>query len=92
MPYTGLLAVLTSLMTEPRFAKIRLLITSRQYLEIEQGLKPHTIAVSMSNKDVQGDIRIYVGSKLHDTPKFRAWPPSLCQEVEVALSEGAKGM
>jgi len=91
-PYTGLLAVLTTLMTDSRFAKLRLLISSREYLDIEEALKPHTVAVSMSNEVVEGDIRIFVGAALRSNPKFQSWPPLLYREVEVALAKGARGM
>lgn len=92
IPYIGLLAVLRCIMTESRFDKIRLLMTSRQYLDIEESLKPYATAISMANHLVQEDIRIYVASQLRSNPRFRAWPSSLSEEVEVALAKGAKGM
>jgi len=92
MPYTNLLAALGSLMTESRFEKLRLLLTSRQYLDIEQCIKPCAVSLPMSNHLVAEDLRIYVGSKLQTNPKFRAWAASLLAEVEDALVTGAKGM
>jgi len=64
MPYTNLLAALRSLMTESRFAKLRLLLTSRQYLDIEQCIQPCAVSLPMSNHLVAEDLPIYVGSKL----------------------------
>ncbi|OIW34172.1 hypothetical protein CONLIGDRAFT_667349 [Coniochaeta ligniaria NRRL 30616] len=91
-PYTGLLVVLTTIMTQPRFAKLRFLISSRQYLDIEEALKPHAVSVSMSNEAVQEDIRIFVNAALRSNPKFQSWPVSLYNDIEVALAKGAKGM
>ena len=92
MPYTNLLATLRSLMTESRFDKLRLLVTSRQYLDIEQCIKPCAVTLPMSNDLVAEDLRIYVTSTLRTNPKFRAWSESLLKEVEDALVNGAKGM
>lgn len=92
MPYTNLLATLRSLMTEQRFDKLRLLVTSRQYLDIEQCIKPCAVSLPMSNSLVEEDLRIYVTSKLRTNPKFRAWSASLIKKVEDALVKGAKGM
>ncbi|KAK0722057.1 hypothetical protein B0T26DRAFT_701172 [Lasiosphaeria miniovina] len=91
-PYTRLLEILTSLITQPRFAKLRLLISSRQYLDIENALQPHSVSVSMSNEAVQEDIRIFVSATLRSNPKFQSWPVSLYTETEAALAKEAKGM
>ena len=91
-PYSSLLMLLITLMTDPRFVKLRLLVSSREYLDIELALKPHAVAVSMTNEAVRDDIQTFVGASLRSNPKFRSWPPSLYQEVEVALADGARGM
>jgi len=91
-PYTGMLSLLVTLMTEPRFANLRLLISSREYLDIEQALKPYAVSVSMSNEAVQEDIRLVVSVTLRFNPKFQSWPVSLYRETEIALAKGAKGM
>lgn len=92
MPYTNLLACLKLIMTEPRFNKVRLLMTSRQYLDIEQSIKPHAVSFPMLNHYVEEDLRIYITSQLQSHSKFRAWPSALIEEVNVALVKGAKGM
>ncbi|KAL2261422.1 hypothetical protein VTK26DRAFT_4217 [Humicola hyalothermophila] len=76
MPYTALLGVLKNLMTDTRFERLRLLLTSRQYLDIEKCIKPYAVSLPMSNRWLEEDIRIYVRSKLYDEPKFRQWPGS----------------
>ncbi|KAK1757126.1 hypothetical protein QBC47DRAFT_412452 [Echria macrotheca] len=91
-PYTGLLQLLVTLMTESRFTNLRLLISSREHLDIEEALKPHAVSVSMSNEAVQEDIRIFVSATLRSSPKFQSWPPSLYKETAIALAKGAKGM
>ncbi len=91
MPYTNLLAALRSLMTESPFDKLRLLVTSREYLDIEQCIKPLAVSLPMSNNLVAEDLRIYVASELRTNSKFRA-SASLIKEVEDGLVEGAKGM
>ncbi|KAH6842231.1 hypothetical protein B0I37DRAFT_194123 [Chaetomium sp. MPI-CAGE-AT-0009] len=92
MPYTNLLACLNVLMTETRFNKLRLLMTSRQYLDIEQTIKPHAVSFPMLNRYVEEDLRIYITSQLQSHSKFRAWPTALIEEVNTALVRGAKGM
>ncbi|KAK0616537.1 hypothetical protein B0T14DRAFT_523346 [Immersiella caudata] len=91
-PYSSLLMLLIALMTDTRFAKFRFLVSSREYLDIELVLKPHAVAVSMTNEAVPDDIQTFLGASLRSNPKFRSWPPSLCQEIEAALANGAKGM
>ncbi|KAH6617611.1 hypothetical protein F5144DRAFT_586944 [Chaetomium tenue] len=92
MPYTNLLACLKVIMAESRFRKVRLLMTSRQYLDIEQSIKPHAVSFPMLNHYVDEDLRIYITSQLQSHSKFRAWPSALIEEVNFALVKGAKGM
>lgn len=92
MPYTKLLDIFKTLMTDARFERVRLLLTSRQYLDIEQWIKPCAVSLPMSNDRVEENLRIYVDSKLQHEPKFHLWPKSLKKEVEDALVKGAKGM
>jgi len=46
----------------------------------------------MSDPRVAADIGHYVAQKVRASPKFRGWPPWLCDEVQSALAVGAKGM
>lgn len=91
-PRDELLHVLNTLANTPRFLKIKLLATSREYRDIEQALKPISVPVSMRNPLLDEDIRVYVKSKLESNPKFRHWPSGLLQEVLEALSTKAQGM
>jgi len=87
-----LLKLLRDLATDARFEKLQLLITSRQYLDIERVMEDVSVAVSMSNPLVDEDIRTYVKSQLHTLPNFKRWPPNLLVEAEQALMSKAKGM
>lgn len=87
-----LLALIRTLMSDLTFVKLRLLVTSRNYLDIDEALKPLSMPISMSNPLVDDDIRIYITSKLDANPKVSNWPPALKTEVVDALVKGAKGM
>ncbi|CAO2649625.1 Nn.00g070100.m01.CDS01 [Neocucurbitaria sp. VM-36] len=91
-PREDLLRVLRDLATDARFSKIRLLVTSREYIDIEQKLEPISRSISMSNALVEDDIRKHVHSILHSKPKFQRWPADLQVEVEEAVVKGSKGM
>lgn len=88
----SLLAVLADLATVPRYSKIQLLVTSREYLDIKETMSGISQPLSMSNPHVEADIERYVGVKLGATRKFRFWPSGLSDEVQHALAVGAKGM
>lgn len=91
-PRDNILKVLRDLVTDPRFAKIRLLATSREYYDIETCFTNISTSVSMSNPVVTEDIRVYVYSQLRSNYRFKDWPPDLLREVEDAISKGAHGM
>jgi hypothetical protein len=92
LPRETLVKVIRDLATDQRFAKIRLLVTSREYIDIETAFSPISIAVSMTNELVTEDIQIYVHATLRSHAKFANWPQDLLLEVEEALAKGAKGM
>ncbi|KAH7085265.1 hypothetical protein BKA63DRAFT_499280 [Paraphoma chrysanthemicola] len=91
-PREDLLRVLRDLARDPRFSKIRCLMTSRKYIDIEQALEPISRSVPMSNALIDDDIRKHVHSILHSKPKFRPWPADLLIDVEKAVVNGSKGM
>lgn len=91
-PRENLLKVLRNLVTDPRFKKLQLLASSREYIDIERVMEEFSVSVSMSNPFVEEDIRLRVRSTLQSDPKFRRWPQELLDEVENAVSTGAKGM
>jgi hypothetical protein len=69
-PREDLLRVLRDLVTDVRFSKIRCLVTSRKYIDIEQSLEPISRSIPMSNALVEDDIRRLVHSVLHSRPNF----------------------
>ena len=87
-----LLSLLAELLMDPAFAKIRILATSRNYIDIENVLKPLSAPISMSNSLVDEDIRTYVKAELQTNEKFTRWPATLMDEILEALVKGAKGM
>ncbi|KAH7094916.1 hypothetical protein FB567DRAFT_511316 [Paraphoma chrysanthemicola] len=91
-PREDLLRVLRDLASDARFSKIRCLVTSRKYIDIEQALEPISRSVPMSNGLVEDDIRMHVRSILRSKPKFQLWPADLLIEVEKAVVDGSKGM
>ena len=88
----NLLSVLNVLVTDPRFWKIQLLATSREYSDIKLKMGRFSQSLSMSNCFVEADIRIYVAAKILAEAKFQRWPSDLRTDVEATLSTGAKGM
>lgn len=88
----SLLAILADLATDPRYCKVQLLVTSREYVDIREIMSRISRSLSMSNPHVEADIERYAGIRLRATPKFRFWPPGLVSEVQHALAAGANGM
>lgn len=91
-PRTEMLSVLKTLATNPRFERIQLLATSREYFDIESVLSTISVPVSMKIGLVEKDIRTYVHSALRSNHRFSKWPDTLQDEVENALAVRAKGM
>ncbi|CVL06960.1 uncharacterized protein FMAN_12051 [Fusarium mangiferae] len=91
-PRDDLLDVIQTLVTDTRFANFQILVTSREYIDIERAMEKVSVSVPMSNKLVEQDIRIHVQSILRSNRKFRCWPDDLLVEVEDAISTKAKGM
>ena len=86
------LQLLLTLLTQPEYAKIKIIATSRNYVDIEEIRRPLSAPVSMSNPLVDEDIRTYVNTQLQTNNRFKRWPLPLLKEIEDALVEGAKGM
>ena len=91
-PREDLLKVFRDLITDPRFQKLQILSSSREYVDIEKVMEGISISMSMNNPFVEEDIRHYVGCTLQSSSKFSRWPQDLLGEVEDAVSAGAKGM
>ncbi|KAF2111651.1 hypothetical protein BDV96DRAFT_581488 [Lophiotrema nucula] len=88
----NLLAVLTILGIEERFKKLRLLVSSREYREIEVVMTSFSTPVSMSNPFVEEDIGRLVKSLLYTNRKYRNWPQTFLTEIEHTISTQARGM
>lgn len=91
-PRDELLEVIHCLVTDRRFTNLQILVTSREYIDIERAMEKVSVSVPMSNELVEQDIRLHVQSILRSNPKFRCWPDDLLIEVEDAVSTKAKGM
>lgn len=91
-PRELLLRAIRHLLGDPRFSKIRLLVTSRVYADIEREMMSIATPLSMSNPFVEADIRRVIAAGLGSNPVFQQWPEHFRTEVEGALSAGAKGM
>ncbi|KAK2008237.1 hypothetical protein LZ32DRAFT_609590 [Colletotrichum eremochloae] len=91
-PRDKLLKIIRDLTNDHRFAKVRLLVTSREYLDIEVVMKAISTEVSMQNPYLDADIRLYTSSKLSKEEKIKNWSPELRNEALDALCVGAKGM
>ena len=92
IPRDDLLQVLQALATDSRFKKIKLLVSSREYIDIEKVMKGFSVSVPMADTFVEEDIRLHVRSTLQTNSKFKRWPQSLLDQVEAAVSTGARGM
>ena len=91
-PRSDLLKIIRDLATDSRFSKVQVLVTSREYVDIERVMECISVSVSMSNELVEEDIRSFVRSSLRSNFKFQRWPTNLLTEVEDAVSTKAKGM
>ncbi|KAK0670971.1 hypothetical protein QBC41DRAFT_345003 [Cercophora samala] len=88
-----LLMAIHKLVTEERFVKLRLLVSSREYHDIEEILLPISSRISMSNNpEVQSDIDRYITAEIARSPKLCRWSEDIRSEVQQALSNGAQGM
>ncbi|KAF5255640.1 hypothetical protein FOXYS1_13938 [Fusarium oxysporum] len=91
-PRDDLLDVIQALITDRRFPNLQILVTSREYIDIERVMEKVSVSVPMSNKLVEQDIRLNIQSILRSNTKFQYWPDDLLIEVEDAVSTQAKGM
>jgi hypothetical protein len=91
-PRMNLLKIIRDISTDMRFSKIKILVTSREYIDIERVMERISSAISMSNVFIQEDIRTHIHSLLTSGAKFQRWPKDLITETEDAVSKGAKGM
>ncbi|KAK3997926.1 hypothetical protein QBC44DRAFT_314667 [Cladorrhinum sp. PSN332] len=86
-----LLAVFKRIVTEKRFQKVRLLVTSRPSLDIEKAFSGVSVNISMSNEFVQQDIQSVVDGWLLTSPRMQRWS-HLATHIRERLCAGAQGM
>ncbi|KAF4493504.1 Vegetative incompatibility HET-E-1 [Fusarium agapanthi] len=91
-PRDELLEIIHTLVTDQRFSNLQILVTSREYIDIERVMEKVSVPIPMANELVEQDIRLHVQSILRSNPKLRCWPDDLLIEVEDAVSTKAKGM
>ncbi|KAB5571829.1 hypothetical protein GE09DRAFT_644721 [Coniochaeta sp. 2T2.1] len=91
-PRQPLLDLVRTFVTDPKFSKIHLLTTSREYLEIEEVMIPISVQVPMDHELIREDIRVYVRSVMETGRDFRRLAPGLKEHIEQKLTCGAKGM
>lgn len=92
MPRDDVLKVFRDLITDSRFEKVQLLASSREYIDIERVMEQFSVSVSMASPWVEEDIRLYVRLTVRSNPRFEWWPQELLDEVETAVSTGARRM
>ncbi|KAL2165986.1 hypothetical protein VTG60DRAFT_3476 [Thermothelomyces hinnuleus] len=88
----NLLRVLQILATETRFENLRVLVTSREYMDIEETLLAISTPISMRNYLVDKDIALYIRSKLNSHPRLQRWPEQFREQAFQAIRSKANGM
>ncbi|AEO70580.1 uncharacterized protein THITE_72721 [Thermothielavioides terrestris NRRL 8126] len=91
-PRQDLLRVLRDLAVDPQFDMVRVLATSREYVDIEEVMLEISTPISMRNELLDEDITRYVEAKLEQNRRVRRWPQSVREEAARALSAKAGGM
>lgn len=90
-PRESLVRLIATLALDGRFCKVRIGVTSRQYLEIERVFSGISISMSMSNPLVDVDIRRFTHAKLAASYRLQRWQ-HWHRDIEEALVAGARGM
>ena len=88
----NILQILRILGTDRKFKRLQLLISSRDYINIENIMLSFSVSISMNNSLVEQDIRHYVHANLQSNPRFSRWHRDLLYEVEESITNGAGGM
>lgn len=90
-PWDSLLQIVKEL-TSDLCAKISLVASSREYGDIVREMDSISNPVSMSNPEVEKDIRVCVKSLLCNKRRFGHYAEDLLVEAENAITLGAQGM
>ncbi|KAK3988993.1 hypothetical protein QBC44DRAFT_292124 [Cladorrhinum sp. PSN332] len=88
----NLLSTITTLASDVRFGRLKLLTTSRMYKDITEAMSKISVALSMRHHLVEADIKQYVKARIARETHFRQWNQDLRDEVGIKLSQGAQGM
>jgi hypothetical protein len=91
-PRGQLLGLLQSLVTDQRLANIQLLVSSREYTDIQRAMSTISRAISMANPYVEEDIKSYVRSLMRRNSRFNNWSQDILEEVTNKISSKARGM
>jgi hypothetical protein len=92
MPRIDLLRIIRDLSTDARFSSLDLIVTSRQYIDIEQVWEICSIPITMSNPFVEEDIGALVRTTLQSDAKYQQWPEDLKIEMQDAIPKKAKAI
>ncbi|KAK7921325.1 hypothetical protein PG985_009347 [Apiospora marii] len=90
-PRSDLVALLATIALDKRFGNVRLMVTSRQYSDIENVFSGISVPLSMSNQLVSEDIRQFIQNRLAKSRHLQRWP-NLTGLIEESLVSGAQGM
>jgi len=91
-PREDLRRIIRDLATDARFQTARVLVTSREYVDIENVMSGISSLISMRNPVLDEDIRTFVTSQLFANRKLKRWPANIQLEALKSLSSKAKGM
>jgi hypothetical protein len=89
-PRAELLLFLEEIVTNPNFGRIQLLATSRRYHDITSVLTRISHPISMSNGEVDKDIRRFIAARLE--VKFLGWRAKYKANILEVLVAKAQGM
>jgi len=90
-PREGLVRLIGTLALDDRFCKVHIAATSRQHLEIERVFSGISCGISMSNDQVDADIRQFTRAKLAASYRLKRWQHRH-GDIEDVLVAGARGM
>lgn len=90
-PRDELLCLISALVLDKRFVKVRILATSREYFDIQRVFGGLSKVISMSNDAVDEDLRLFVRAKLAASRRLHRCRDML-GEIEDVLVSKARGM
>ena len=91
------LMTIINALAEWRLERLHILVTSRKERDIEASLESIVVKsnmISLRDSIVDQDIQRYVRHRLSVDKSLKKWQkdPEICNEIEVALMNGARGM